>query len=135
MGEPDSKMRNKEVSEMLDYAFAQYEVENLLDNGYSLGKYKVYNGTDEFVSVVPKDGATVLRKKGEKRDKATYEASVKDLKAPLKKGEVVGELKIKENGKVIRKVKLTVNKNIGKINYLNLWFRNVRDMVTGRIVL
>ena len=135
MGEPDSKMRNKEVSEMLDYAFAQYEVENLLDNGYSLGKYKVYNGTDEFVSVVPKDGATVLRKKGEKRDKATYEASVKDLIAPLKKGEVVGELKIKENGKVIRKVKLTVNKNIGKINYLNLWFRNVRDMVTGRIVL
>lgn len=135
MGEADSKTRNKEVSEMLDYAFAQYEIENLLEDGYSLGKYKVYNGKDEFVTVVPKDGATVLRKKGEKKTKATYEADVSQLKAPLKKGDVVGNLKIKEDGKVIRKVKLTVSKNIDKANYLEILFRNIRDMVTGRIVL
>lgn len=133
MGEADSKMRNQEVSEMLDYAFAQYKLENLLEDGYSLGEYKVYNGKDEFVTVIPKDGATILRKKGEKSSKATYEADVYELKAPLKKGDVVGSLKIKEDGKVIRKVKLTVDKNVRKANYLELLGRNIRDMVTGKI--
>ena len=133
MGEADSKTRNQEVSEMLDYAFAQYKLENLLEDGYSLGKYKVYNGKDEFVTVIPKDGAMILRKKGEKSSKATYEADVYELKAPLKKGDVVGTLKIKEDGKVIRKVKLTVDKNVKKANYLELLGRNIRDMVTGKI--
>lgn len=133
MGEADSKTRNQEVSEMLDYAFAQYKLENLLEDGYSLGEYKVYNGKDEFVTVIPKDGATILRKKGEKSSKATYEADVSELKAPLKKGDVVGSLKIKEDGKVIRKVKLTVDKNVKKANYLELLGRNIRDMVTGKI--
>ena len=133
MGEADSKTRNQEVSEMLDYAFAQYKLENLLEDGYSLGKYKVYNGKSEFVTVIPKDGATILRKKGEKSSKATYEADVYELKAPLKKGDVVGSLKIKEDGKVIRKVKLTVDKNVKKANYLELLGRNIRDMVTGKI--
>ena len=133
MGEADSKMRNQEVSEMLDYAFAQYKLDNLLEDGYSLGKYKVYNGKDEFVTVIPKDGATILRKKGEKSSKATYEADVYELKAPLKKGDVVGSLKIKEDGKVIRKVKLTVDKDVKKANYLELLGRNIRDMVTGKI--
>ena len=133
MGEADSKTRNQEVSEMLDYAFAQYKLDNLLEDGYSLGKYKVYNGKDEFVTVIPKDGATILRKKGEKSSKATYEADVYELKAPLKKGDVVGSLKIKEDGKVIRKVKLTVDKNVKKANYLELLGRNIRDMVTGKI--
>lgn len=133
MGEADSKMRNQEVSEMLDYAFAQYKLDNLLEDGYSLGKYKVYNGKAEFVTVIPKDGATILRKKGEKSSKATYEVDVYELKAPLKKGDVVGSLKIKEDGKVIRKVKLTVDKNVKKANYLELLGRNIRDMVTGKI--
>lgn len=133
MGEADSKTRNQEVSEMLDYAFAQYKLENLLEDGYSLREYKVYNGKDEFVTVIPKDGATILRKKGEKSSKATYEADVYELKAPLKKGDVVGSLKIKEDGKVIRKVKLTVDKNVKKANYLELLGRNIRDMVTGKI--
>ncbi len=133
MGEADSKMRNQEVSEMLDYAFAQYKLENLLEDGYYLGKYKVYNGKDEFVTVIPKDGATILRKKGEKSSKATYEALVYELKAPLKKGDIVGFLKIKEDGKIIRKVKLTVDKDVKKANYLELLGRNIRDMVTGKI--
>ena len=133
MGEADSKMRNQEVSEMLDYAFAQYKLDNLLEDGYSLGKYKVYNGKDEFVTVIPKDGATILRKKGEKSSKATYEALVYELKAPLKKGDIVGSLKIKEDGKIIKKVKLTVDKNVKKANYLELLGRNIRDMVTGKI--
>ena len=46
MGEPDSKMRSKEISEMLDYSYAQYKVENLLKNKSSIGKYEVDKGKE-----------------------------------------------------------------------------------------
>ena len=133
MGEPSSKERNKEISEMLDYAFAQYKVDDLLKNKGFLGKYRVDNGKKEYAKVVPKDAATILRKKGEKSGKTSYDVSVTSLKAPIKKGDSVGTLKIKEDGKVIRNVKLTVENDIEKANFFEMFIRNMKDMVTGNM--
>lgn len=135
MGEATSKDRNKEVSEMLDYAFAQYKIEKLVDDKFSLGKYKVYNGKDEYVNVIPKEEVSILRKKGEKNIKATYDKKVDLINAPIKKGDDVGILKVKKDGKVLKKVKLTVSKDVKKANYLELLGRNMKDMITGNISL
>ena len=133
MGEPDSKTRNKEVSEMLDYSFAQYKVENLLNNKSSLGKYEIDKGSQKYVTIVPKGDATVLRKKGEKTGNATYEVKLNDLKAPIKKGDTVGKLKIKENGKLVRTVDLTTKQDVKKANIGELYLRYMKDIFTGDI--
>ena len=135
MGEPDSKTRSKEVSEMLDYAFAQYKTQNLLKNKTSVGKYAVERGKTKYINVVVKDKATVLRKKIEKIGHLTYTVKLDDLKAPLKKGEKVGVLRIKENGKVIRKIDLTVDKDLKKANILELYLRNLKDIFVSDITL
>lgn len=135
MGEPDSKMRNKEVSEMLDYSFAQYKIENLLANKPSLGKYEVTKAKQKYIEVVPKESATVLRKKSENTGNATYEVKLNDLKAPIKKGDVVGKLNIKENGKHIRTIDLTVKENINKANIGELYLRYLKDIFTGDITI
>ncbi len=132
MGEPDSKMRSKEVSEMLDYAFAQYKVENLLKKK-SLGKYEVEGGNRTSVEVIPKMDATVLRKKSEKGGNAKFEVKLDSLTAPLKKGEVVGKLKIKENGKIIRTVDLLTKEAVKKANIIELYLRHLKDIFTGNI--
>ena len=132
MGEPTSKMRNKEISEMFDYSFAQYKISNLLKNK-SIGKYRVDSGKDEYVNVIPSEEATVLMKKGEKDLNIKYDTIINNLKAPLRKGDVIGELKIKENGNIIRKVNLTVDKDISKINFIELFLRNLKDIIVGNI--
>ena len=132
MGEPTSKMRNKEISEMFDYSFAQYKISNLLKNK-SIGKYRVDSGKDEYVNVIPSEEATVLMKKGEKDLNIKYDTIINNLKAPLRKGDVIGELKIKENGNIIRKVNLTVDKDISKINFIELFLRNLKDIIIGNI--
>ena len=132
MGEPDSKMRSKEISEMLDYAFAQYKVENLLKKK-NLGQYEVLNGDKEYVTVVPKTDATVLRKKNEQGGNAKYEVKLNNLKAPLKKGEVVGKLNIKENGKLVRTVDLMSKERVKKANIIELYLRNLIEIFTGDI--
>ena len=131
MGEPDSKTRNAEVSSMLDYAFAQYKIDNLLDGNDSIGKYEVDKAKERTVNVVPQTDVTVLRKKAEKSGNATYEVKMESLKAPLKKGQKVGTLDIKENGKVIRTINLTVDKNVEKANIFELYLQYLEDVVTG----
>lgn len=133
MGEATSKERNKEVSEMLDYAFAQYKVENIFKSGNSLGKYRVENGEVEYTEVIPKQQATIVKKKGEETGKLTYQINTNNLKAPIKVGDNVGTLIIKENDKPIKRLKLTVNKNINKASFLDLFKRNTEDMIIGNM--
>lgn len=135
MGEPDSKTRNKEVSEMLDYSFAQYKVEDLLKNKESLGKYEITKAKQKYIEVVPKENATVLKKKSEKTGNATYEVKLNNLKAPIKKGEVVGKLNIKENGKHIRTIDLTIKQDVKKANIGELYLRYIKDILTGDITI
>ena len=135
MGEETSKIRNQEVSEMLDYAFAQYKVIKMLKNKNTLGEYRVENGKDEYVLVVPKEEATMVKKKSEKDGELTYDIKLKTLKAPLKVGDDVGTLTIKEDGKNVKTVKLTVSKDVERANFGNLFLRNVKDMITGNMNL
>ncbi len=134
MGEPDSKTRSKEISEMLDYAFAQYKIKNLLKEKY-VGKYIVDKGEERYAKVIPKEEVTILSKKADKDKKANYKIEINKLKAPIKKGEVIGNLKIKENGKVIRTIDLTVDKNIKKISLWKLYLRNLKDIFTSSIAI
>ena len=135
MGEETSKIRNQEVSEMLDYAFAQYKTLNLLSNKNSLGKYEVLNGNIESVRVVPKGSASIVKKKSEKTGNISYDVKLKPLKAPLKVGDNVGTMIIKEDNNVIQTLKLTVEKDVLKASYVNLLVRNIWDMISGNISL
>lgn len=134
MGEETSKIRNQEVSEMLDYAFAQYKVVNMLSNK-NLGKYRVSNGKEEYVNVVPTSEVTMLKKKSESNDNLSYEVKVKNLKAPIKKGDNIGNLIIKENGNAVRTLTLTTDKDIPKASFLDLFLRNIKDMIIGNMGL
>lgn len=133
MGEPTSKIRNKEISEMLDYSFAQYEIKDLLKGKNSFGKYRIDGGDKEFVNVILSEGANALIRKGENIGTVTYDVKTYGLKAPIKKGDSIGTLNIKENGKVIKKIKLTVDRDVFKIHFWQLLFRNIKDMIVGNI--
>ena len=135
MGEETSKIRNQEVSEMLDYAFAQYKVINMLKSKDALGKYRVENGKEEYVKVMPKGEATVVKKKSEKDGKFSYDIKINSLKAPLKVGDNVGEIIIKENDNNVMTLKLTVDRNVEKANFIDLFLRNVKDMIIGNMSL
>jgi len=133
MGEPDSVTRNKEVSEMLDYAFAQYEIETLLSTKSILGRRGVEKGIEKYVEIVPIENVNVLHKKIDKKRIATYSLDLYNLKAPIKIGDVVGSLTIIEDNKETRSINITVNKEIKKANLLQLYWRYLKDIISGDI--
>ncbi|MDD4718686.1 MAG: D-alanyl-D-alanine carboxypeptidase [Bacilli bacterium] len=133
MGIGDSKTRNAEISEMLNFAFAQYETEQLLSKNSIIGTVEVEKGKNKYVDIVPLDNVTVLNKKGDQKKNITYEVEIEKIKAPIKKGDIVGELLIKENDNITRRIGITVKENIEKANFIQLYFRYLKDIFIGDV--
>ena len=131
MGEPDSKTRNAEVTQMLDYGFAQYEIEKVLSTDSVVAEKKVEKGKKEYVQIVPVENINILNKKIDGKKNVTYDLHVNKIKAPVKVGDIVGTIDILDNDKVIKTVNLTVKENIDKASFIGLLYRNASDMLLG----
>ena len=135
MNEPDSKTRNAEISSMLDYGFAQYSTEKVLSTDSILDKVLVDKGKKEYVEIVPTENITFLNKKTENSKNATYEIKLNELKAPLKKGDVIGTLIVKLDDNDQREVNITVKEDVEKCNIFELFLRYLCDVLGGNIKL
>lgn len=122
LDEPSSELRNKEVSEMLDYAYAQYELGTAINTDKVLKKAKVEKGYKNEVEIVPSKKVTFLKNKMDEDPKIDLTIDVNNIKAPIKKGDKVGTMKVRINNSY-EVVELTVNEDINKITFFQLLTR------------
>ncbi|WP_433742960.1 D-alanyl-D-alanine carboxypeptidase family protein [Falsibacillus pallidus] len=121
-GAPTTKSRNAQVSQMLDYAFAQYTTKPLYEKWQAMGKTSVSKGSDNKVEAYTDEPISILLKKGEKTD--NVEKIVKldqNIKAPVSKGDAIGTLTIKKDGKVVVQSTLVAKKNVAKASWWKLY--------------
>lgn len=133
MGEADSKVRNAEVTSMLDYGFAQYKVIELLNKSTIISKIEIEKGKTKEVELVPLENATIVTRKTEQIGNITYDLHMDSVKAPIQAGTKVGTLDILENGNKIGQIDVTVKENIKKANFFDLFLRYFGDMLGGAI--
>lgn len=134
MNEESSNERNNEVREMLDYGFAKVDVYNIANKNKVIKKIEIDRSSEKYGYIVPIDDVSIVKIKGKKLGKITYDLKIENLSVPIKKGKVIGKLDILENGKSISTVDVAFNKNIEKSNFLNLYFRYLSDILTGKIL-
>ena len=133
MGASDSKTRNSNMMTLLDYGFNSYEMQVEVKKGEIVSKKNVLKSKDEIVKIVPKKDVSVLVEKGEEKNALNYEIELNKLKLPIKKGETVGILKLKDGNKVISKVELTVKKDVKKASIIELYKRSLNSIITGSV--
>ncbi len=131
MGEKDSKTRNKEMSDMLDYGFNLYKVKTIVKKGKVVGRYEDNKSSSLSTKVITKEDINVLNKKGSKKRKITYDIKIKKKMLPIKKGDVVGKLIAKENGNKIFSVDVVTESDVKKANIIELYLRNVGEFING----
>ncbi len=129
MGEPSTELRNKEVSEMIDYAYAQYKLIKILSKDDSLGEYTVEKGKNKYVTLVPSGDVTVLNKKSDSDRNYTYNVNVDKLVSPINIGDKVGTIDVIEDGNVIKSIDITVKENVKKANIFELYFRYLKEII------
>lgn len=133
MGASDSKTRNSNMMTLLDYGFNSYEMQVEVKKGEIVSKKNVLKSKDEVIKIVPKKDVSVLVEKGEEKNALNYEIELNKLKLPIKKGETVGILKLKDGNKVISKVELTVKKDVKKASIIELYKRSLNSIITGSV--
>ena len=135
MGEPSSSIRNDEVSSLLDYAFAQYKINKLISKDKVVDTVKLDKSTKSSVDIVPVEDISIVHKKIAKEIVPTYDIKYNKLNSEMKVGDIVGELNIMDGSDIIRTVKLTVKEDVERANIFELFFKYVRNVVTGDIAL
>lgn len=132
MKESDSKIRNNETSEILDYGFNLYKVNRLFKKNDVVSKYVDNKSSKVNNDVIVKNDISILNKKSSKKRNITYKVKLDKKKLPIKKNEKVGIIEVKENGKVIYKDNVYSKNLIKKANLLEVLIRNLKDIFSGR---
>ncbi len=121
ISEPDSKTRFKEVSEMFNYGFANFESKTVISAETPLDfEVAVNNGKKSSVSVLSDRSVKILNKKNEKRVFEFDFIAKTKVKAPVTVGEFIGTLDVYENGIKIDSVSVTAAENIDAKTYFDI---------------
>lgn len=132
MGEDSSTTRNSEVSSMLDYAFAQVGLKKVLSKNSVVEKINLTKA-DNKIEIVPVEDVTVLYKKIDGEINPTYDVKINEINLPVKKGDVVGKIIVYNDNKKINEISLTVKNNVDKCNLFELYFKNLKNILSGNI--
>lgn len=123
-GAPTSKERNAQVTKLLNYAFAQYQTHPMFKRNQTIGLAKVSKGKEKKIEAVTSEPISILTKKGEKIQDVKQKVILqKNLKAPITKGDKVGEIELIKNGKVILESPLVASKNVKEAGWWTLYKR------------
>ncbi len=121
VGADNAKVRNAEVSKLLDYGFANYETKLLIGKGSPLeGNVGVVAGRESNVGVVSENDVKVFGRRGENKNFVT-DTEFFEVKAPVVKGQKCGELRfLNENGDVVGKTALVAQNDVEAIEYFDI---------------
>ncbi|TCP59562.1 D-alanyl-D-alanine carboxypeptidase (penicillin-binding protein 5/6) [Tumebacillus sp. BK434] len=130
MGAPTSPVRNAEISQMMDYAFANFKSEVLYKPGQVVQQVMIDKGDVRSLPIITRDTVGVLMKKGDKKAAYQQEVVLNDVKAPIKKGQVLGSVVIKKDGQEIAKSDLVASLDVSKAGMWTMFKRTVESWLT-----
>ena len=130
MGADSSDARFMDARRMLDYGFANYSTVSLAKKGEGLGSAPVYGGTEETVPFAPREDLALLLGKGEEAGLEKRLEVVKDLRAPVKEGDVVAHVVVSKAGKEIARKPLVAQEASAKAPFWRLLPRILREITS-----
>lgn len=131
MGEDTPENRSADTTSLLNYAFSTYKINKILSKDEIIDSITVKKGKENTVNLVTLEDVNDLIKQNEKKE-YSYKVTKFDLVAPIKKGDIAGELEIVDNNnQVIKKINLTVDRDVNKHSFGSLFYLNLKKVLTG----
>ncbi len=127
MGAETSDLRSNDTVNMLNYGFNTYQIQKILDEGTSYGEIYIPSAKKENVSVSLKQSITDLKKVTDPEKKFTSEVEYFSVEAPLKAGDIVGKVRIKDESlEISYEGDLIISEDIPRANIWDFFKRNFR---------
>lgn len=123
-GAPTPKSRNAQITKMLDYAFHQYQAHPVYKRNETVARVDVSKGKQTSVAAVTSEPVSVLTKKGQSVEQIEKVIQVKDdVKAPIRKGDELGVLILKQDGKEILRSPIVAKQTVPEASFWDLFKR------------
>ncbi len=127
LGASTSEERFSLAASLLDEGFANYKLEKLNIDSEMLVPVKVKNGVIKSITPTLDSEQDIIVKK--ELSEFEYEYNIKEqIEAPVKEGDVLGEIVVKSGEEEVTKITLYAQSNVEKINFkyiFTLLFENI----------
>lgn len=133
MGSSTSNDRNINMTSLLNYGFNMYDMQVEVKKDDVVTKKYISKAKKQIVKIVPKKNLGVLVKRGSEYNKLNYDIKLNKIKLPIKKGDVVGTLLLKDKNKIVNKVYLTVKDDVKKASIIELYKRSLKDILLASL--
>ena len=128
MAAPSRDVRNNEAKQLLDYGFANFGIFHA--EASECAPIAVKGGMQDFCKLSSPEIHLTLEK--EKVAKVTERVSLPEsVKAPIKKGDVLGKITYEYNGETVGEVDLCAAESVAEIGYFGLFMRIVQSFFLG----
>ncbi len=94
MKAPSSAIRSEESTQLLNYAFSNFGVENIYEKNAVIEDKKIKKCIDDNAQIAIKDNISILKNKGQKVEVEQNLIYSDNITAPLQKGDVVGKIQV-----------------------------------------
>ena len=122
LGEKESKVRNNETIDLLNFGFDNFKVELLKNKGEVIETVEIERGTKDKIELVTKDDLSILTKKSNPNVNYTYNVFIDNFKLPVKKGDVIGKIELIDKNKIVKNIDLISNDTVNKIGIFKFLF-------------
>ena len=100
---------------LFDYAFSHYELQPIFEKHHLLKTIAVKGGTSDYLHLVSQKEAHTITKMGEKRTISLSYQLPRDVKAPVKRGDKIGFVKVYVDHRYETKINLVAKEDIAAI--------------------
>ena len=132
MKAPTKEDRNTDTINLMEYAYSMYYKSTLIKKDKKIGDMFIDNAKKRKVSYYLKEYVSVILDKDVRNIKYNYSVKLNNVKAPLKKNDVVGTLTLHLNNQDIN-YNLIVKENIKKSNYFVRLNNYLKDIINGNL--
>lgn len=131
MGSETSKIRFEESMRLLDYGFANYDSVTIGRKGEVIDKVLIQKGDSQYLEVVLEKDSYLLLPKGQSKDITKEILLPEYVNTPIKKGDVIGELVIKIDGKDVDRVKLVAKNDVARATIKDMFLKLLKNYINN----
>ncbi|MCI8482445.1 MAG: D-alanyl-D-alanine carboxypeptidase [Clostridia bacterium] len=130
---PNTKVRFSEAQKLLDYGFSNYSYSEFGKKDEVVKSLTVTKGTLSNVAAILENSTGALVKKGEEKNLVQQVNLEETVQAPIKKGQVLGDVTYSLNGEVIGRSNIVAQKDVSQISLWSMtgflfqtWYQLIR---------
>ena len=130
-GTKSNKERSEEAGKIMNYGFREFDNYDVLEQGQKVADIPVWFGEQKEVGLVVAENLKLTMKKNKAANVKMTAVYNKPVKAPIKKGDKLGVVKIEIPGQPDVEVPLLADRDVAKLGLFGKISENLKYLIWG----